>query len=232
MVDGKTTSAVRTDVFDSAVETAAGTPFPTSRSAARNVSRFEILVLPHLDAAFSLARFLACNSESAEDIVQEALLRAFRSIETFRGVEARAWLLTIVRNCFYTWARENRSRLGTVPLGNTDEEWATAREDNAVTGGMSLANLQDTPERTLLRKSEGTAVRAVIESLPEQFRETLVLREIEELSYREIAEVTGAPIGTVMSRLARAREMFATAWQREYGDVDASTAAAPARVVR
>ena len=154
--------------------------------------RFRSLVLPHTDAAYNFARFLCRDPSLAEDLVQDAFLRAFRGFRGFRGGEPRAWLFAIVRSSHLTWAR---SRGGAVLAAVPDDVEARPTED-------------DTPEEALVRQGEVATVRSAIAALPEPFRETLVLRELEELSYREIAEVTGAPIGTVMSRLARARQML------------------------
>jgi RNA polymerase sigma-70 factor (ECF subfamily) len=143
-----------------------------------------------MDGAYGFARYLCRDGAAAEDIVQEAFLRAWRGFAGFRGQDARAWLFAIVRNCVFSAPRP-------VPTAEVDAE---AAADDA-----------DTAEQALVRSSEVQAVRGAIEALPEPFRETLVLRELEELSYREVAAVTGAPIGTVMSRLARARRMLAAA---------------------
>jgi len=145
-------------------------------------------VLPHLDGAYSFARFLTRDAALAEDIVQEAFVRALNGFSGYRGGDARAWLLAIVRNCVFSSPRPAS------PYQGLDEE----APDEA-----------DTPEAALVRASEIRTVRAAIEGLPEPFRETLVLRELEELSYADISAVTGAPIGTVMSRLSRARSMLA-----------------------
>ena len=154
--------------------------------------RFEDLLLPHLDAAYGLARFIARDPAAADDIVQESFLRAFRSFENYRGGDAKAWLLAIVRNCSFDWAKSRRSD----PDGGQADPDELADTD------------QDTPEASAVRRSEVEEVRAMIRRLPEPFRETLVLRELEELSYKQIAEITGVPVGTVMSRLARARRML------------------------
>jgi len=180
---------------------------PPARAAAPGLTseesrRFREVMLPHLDGAYNLARYLARDAIAAEDIVQEAFLRAFRAFPTWRGGEAKAWLFAIVRNCFLTWAGAERSS-GRVMVAE-----ASLGERDA----LALANAADpdqaTPEEALARRREARVLREVIESLPEPFRETLVLREMEELSYKEIALVTSAPIGTVMSRLARARQML------------------------
>jgi RNA polymerase sigma-70 factor, ECF subfamily len=179
--------------------------------------QFEDLFLPHLNAAYSLARFIARDPVAADDIVQESFLRAFRSFGKFRGGDARTWLLAIVRNCSFDWSKTTRRAAGVTTDTVTS---AAAERDNA---GEPFGDLldrwipnpdelgdytQDGPETAVLRQSEIDEVRAMIRRLPEPFRETLVLRELEELSYKQIAEVTGVPVGTVMSRLARARQML------------------------
>ncbi|HEX3888644.1 MAG TPA: sigma-70 family RNA polymerase sigma factor [Phenylobacterium sp.] len=178
-------------------------PAAASRTAeAERARQFRELVLPHLDGAYNFARYLSRDPVAAEDIVQEAFLRAFRAFPTWRGGSPKAWLFAIVRNCFLTWAG-GRGGEGRVLV---DEGALSAAQANA------LANVadegQDDPETALARRREAETVRAVIENLPEPFRETLVLRELEELSYKEIAALTATPIGTVMSRLARARQML------------------------
>ena len=152
---------------------------------------FENGVLPHLDAAYNLARWLTRNDEDAEDGVQEACLRAFRFFGGFRGGDARAWLLKIVRNTCYTQLLKNRSR---EPATTFDEE--IHGEDDDFTN----------PETLLLRSADRQLLRQALEELPVNFREVLVLRELEGLSYREIAEVSNIRLGTVMSSLSRARQ--------------------------
>jgi RNA polymerase sigma-70 factor (ECF subfamily) len=153
--------------------------------------RFEQAVLPHLDAAYDLARWLTRNDADAEDVVQTACLRALQFFDGFHGANPRAWLLTIVRNAFYTWL-EQKGR-GGGPAEVFDETLHT--EEGAVTD----------PELALLKRADGRLLRQAFEDLPLAFREVMVLRELEGLSYKEIAAVAGIPIGTVMSRLARAR---------------------------
>ena len=169
---------------------------------AAQARRFRETVLPHLDGAFNFARYLTRDAEAAEDIVQEAFLRAYRAFPEYRGGAAKAWLFAIVRNCFLNSLRARRSSAGVLVV---ESHLSDAQS-------LALGNIADleqpTPEDDLIRRHEADALRAVIEDLPEPFRETLVLRELEELSYREIAELTSAPIGTVMSRLARARKML------------------------
>jgi RNA polymerase sigma-70 factor (ECF subfamily) len=154
---------------------------------------FEQMVLPHLDAAYNLARWLTSNDHDAQDVVQEASLRAFKFFGSFRGENARAWLLTIVRNTFYNWLQKNR-----LPeiAGELDEE-AMAVED--VSGNAETINL---------RLADADTVQSAIAELPVEFREVVVLREMEGFSYKEIADLSNVPIGTVMSRLARARKLL------------------------
>jgi RNA polymerase sigma factor (sigma-70 family) len=157
--------------------------------------RFRELVLPHLDAAYSFARYLARDPALAEDIAQEALLKALRTLDSLRG-EVKPWLLTIVRNAYFDWRRRGDERA----VGGPAAEVALARTPD---------DSQESAETALIRQGDLAALRTAIEAIPEPFREALVLRDLEELSYREIAAVTGAPMGTVMSRLARARRMLA-----------------------
>jgi RNA polymerase sigma-70 factor (ECF subfamily) len=154
---------------------------------------FEQILLPHLDAAYNLARWLAGNDHDAQDVAQEASLRAFKFFGSFRGENARAWLLTIVRNTFYNWLQKNRPP---EIAGELDDE-ALAVEDVSVNA-----------EAINLRLADAEAVRLAIAELPVEFREMIVLREMEGLSYKEIAELSDVPIGTVMSRLARARKQL------------------------
>ncbi len=156
---------------------------------------FEETVLPHLDAAFNYARWLTRNDADAEDVVQNACVRAMRFFSSLRDDDARAWLFTIVRNAWYSRV----SRKANVAEGTRLNDGQDQRPDNALD-----------PEERLLQQHTVGLVRAALEQLPVDFREVLVLREIEGLSYREIAEIAGVPIGTVMSRLARARERLQT----------------------
>jgi RNA polymerase sigma-70 factor (ECF subfamily) len=174
--------------------------------------RFRELMLPHLDAAYNLARYLLRDPVAAEDIAQDAFLRAFRAFDGYRGGDPKAWILSIVRNCCHSWAKAAASDQS-VPLESVE----TGRRGDPIDGeayATRLVDPADTPETALVRNDEIATMRELIESLPLGFRETLVLREIEELSYQEIAAATQAPIGTVMSRLARARHLLADAWRR------------------
>jgi RNA polymerase sigma-70 factor (ECF subfamily) len=154
--------------------------------------RFERMVLPHLDAAYNLARWLARNDDDAQDVVQDAAVRALRYFRTFRGENARPWLLQIVRHACWTWLRENRP----AELVHVDDE-GNAPEPHAPP--------DDEPDAAALRRDERTRVNRALAALPVQFREVLVLRELEDLPYRDIAAIVDVPVGTVMSRLSRAR---------------------------
>lgn len=153
--------------------------------------RFEEIVLPHLDAAYSLARWLLRSPADADDIVQEACLRALRYLDGFRGGDSRVWLLKIVRNTCYSWMKKNR------PADLSDEFDETVHSGDAPTESV---------ESRLVTLAEKERLRQALELLPPALREILVLREIEELSYKEISNVTGVPMGTVMSSLSRARQ--------------------------
>ncbi len=158
-------------------------------------TRFANVVLPHLGDAYALARWLARNDSDAEDIVQEACLRAFRGIAGFGDINPRGWVLSIVRNTAYTWLKKHRDPK-VVAVDNVEEvEQAGAEWD------LGPAS----PETALIEQADTARLETAIAALPIEFRETLVLRDIEGLDYRSIAEMTGVPIGTVMSRLARAR---------------------------
>jgi RNA polymerase sigma-70 factor (ECF subfamily) len=156
--------------------------------------------MPHIDDAYRLARWLTGNSTDAEDVVQDASLRAFRAIRSFAGGSTRAWVLSIVRNTAYSWLRKNRPTAVVTVDDLEAVELAQAKPGDPDT---------PTPEATLLAKIDAEQLRAAIAALPAPFRETLVLRDIEGLDYREIAQATEVPIGTVMSRLARARSRLA-----------------------
>jgi RNA polymerase sigma factor (sigma-70 family) len=170
-------------------------------TAADDRARFRSVVLPHLDAAYNFAYWLTGNRTDAEDVVQDASLRAFRAIRGFAGGSARAWVLKIVRNSAYGWLRKNRPvTVFTVEdLEAVEAEYAKPGDPDA-----------ETPEAALIAKSTAEQIRTAIAALPPPFRETLVLCDIEGLDYREIAEATDVPIGTVMSRLARARGRLIT----------------------
>lgn len=162
----------------------------------RDVERFERTILPHLDDAYTLARYLLRDEHDAQDVVQDAVLRALRYFDGYRDGDARAWLLTIVRNCCLTFQRRHRADRLTVPFAGDETE-----------------RLSDPIESDTLaiQRSERAVLERAIATLPTEFREVIVLREIEDMSYKEISEVVGVPIGTVMSRLARARKRLAAA---------------------
>jgi RNA polymerase sigma-70 factor (ECF subfamily) len=168
---------------------------PKSRSTPleeqNKLARFEQSIMPHMDAAYNLARWLAGNDADAQDVVQEAYLRAFKFLGGFRGGDSRSWLLRIVRNAFYDWLKRNRREETGTPF---DEELHSTGEETG------------TPETLFLEKADQELMRKAIEDLPIEFREILVLRELEGFSYKEIADIAEVPLGTVMSRLARARE--------------------------
>jgi RNA polymerase sigma-70 factor (ECF subfamily) len=154
-------------------------------------ARFEQLVLPHLDAAYNLARWLTRNDHDAEDLVQEAYLRAYKFFDRFHGTNGRAWLLAVVRNTCYTWLKQHRAHE------------LTASFNEEIHGAASDAL---NPEKLLQQKATQQMLREALEELPVEFREVVVLRELEGLSYKEIAAVADIPLGTVMSRLTRGRD--------------------------
>ena len=154
------------------------------------LSRFNLIVMPHLDAAYNYARWLTRNGPDAEDVAQEAMMRALQFFDSFNREQVRPWLLTIVRNTFYTWLKKNR------PL-----ELAEPFKDDSA----APAQAADPREEAILN-ADRRALAAAIERLPREYREPVILREMEEMSYQEIAEILEIPIGTVMSRLARARK--------------------------
>ena len=159
--------------------------------------RFERVVMPHLSAGYNLARWLTRNDQDAQDVVQEAYLRAARSFDRYRGGDPRSWLLTIVRNTCYTWLRQNRASETAGAPGNTDDGWVEVPADPA-----------GQPEVQFIRAADRRLLQEALELLPAEFREALVLRELEGFSYKEIADITDVPLGTVMSRLARARHQL------------------------
>lgn len=163
---------------------------------------FEEIFLPHRAEAYRLARWLTGNASDAEDVVQDAALRAFRGIKGFGAVSARAWSLTIVRNTAYSWLMKNRPK----SVIYTDE--LSPAEQRQLEHETAQGTKIVTPEETALLKADADAVRRALAQLPAPFREVIVLREINQLNYRDIAEITNSPIGTVMSRLSRARQLL------------------------
>jgi RNA polymerase sigma-70 factor (ECF subfamily) len=164
-------------------------------------AQFEAMAMPHLDAAYNLARWLTRNEHDADDLVQNAYLRAFRFAGGFRGGDARAWLLTIVRNTYYTSLRDGQPQNADISFDEELHGGAGAHDENDAHADMD-------PARIAARRDTSRTVNQALEQLPQAFREVLVLKEIDDLSYKQIAQVAEIPIGTVMSRLARARKML------------------------
>ncbi|HEX2654366.1 MAG TPA: sigma-70 family RNA polymerase sigma factor [Xanthobacteraceae bacterium] len=180
--------------------------FEGDRGDRDKAQRFRLAALPYLDDVYTLARYLLRNPSDAEDAAQECYLRAFRHFETFRGGPIKPWLLAILRNvCRAEYAR--RAAFGAMVTESLDEA------EHRIEGLWSEA--EATPEARALSQLDDETVRRLMAELPDQFREALVLREISDLSYREIADVIGVPVGTVMSRLARARALLREAWMAE-----------------
>jgi len=181
--------------------------------------RFRDAALPHLDEVYTLARYLMRNTDDAEDAVQECYLRALRHFDSYRGPAMKPWLLAILRNvCNTEFARRSRREVLT--------DYA---QDELVTEEMPMwQEPQASPEKMMLQQQDSATIRRLVEELPEPFREAIVLREMNDLSYKEIAEVAGVPVGTVMSRLARARAMLRSAWNTaETATARPGSAAAP-----
>lgn len=162
--------------------------------------RFEAQALPHLDAAYNLARWLTRSSGEADDAVQDAMLRAFRGFDSFRGNDIKPWLLAIVRNCCLTSLRDRRSKFN-MPLPESESEY-----------GSAFVATDADPETAAANAATARKLDRLIEELPDEYRAVLVLREMEDMSYRDIALTVGVPIGTVMSRLARARALLKDKW--------------------
>jgi RNA polymerase sigma factor (sigma-70 family) len=158
--------------------------------------QFAAVVMPHLDDAYAVARWLTGNGADAEDVVQEACVRALLGLDGYKGGNARAWLLAITRNAAFTWLARNRPKA----LAVTEDIETLAPADGA-----------PSPEDVLIAKTDAAALETAIGALPQHFKETLILRDVTGLSYREISEITGMPLGTVMSRLARARTLLISA---------------------
>src|SRR5438876_1339233 len=157
--------------------------------------------MPHLDAAYNLARWLTRNEHDAQDVVQDAFLRAFKFFSGFRGGNSRSWLLSIVRNTTYTWLQKNRRH-----------EIATVFDEEQ----HDVEDIASNPEVLLLKNADRTEIMKAVEELPVEFREVMILRELEGMSYKEIAEMADVPIGTVMSRLARARKQLQQSLGRRF----------------
>lgn len=169
-----------------------------------NRHQFNALMLPHMAAAYNLARWLTGNPDDASDVVQESYLRAIRFFSNYRGEAARSWLLTIVRNTSLNWLAQKQG-MRTEPLPETgDDDDIPDRE---------IADGKPDPEYELIQKQASATMDQLIQQLPVAYREVVILREVEELSYKEIAEIIGMPMGTVMSRLARARKAIQQRWK-------------------
>jgi RNA polymerase sigma-70 factor (ECF subfamily) len=180
-------------------------PANTTEDDAERARRFREAALPHLDDVYTLARYLLRNASDAEDAVQECYLRALKHFDTYRGPAMKPWLFAILRNvCRAEFARRAAS-----PSSPNDDTPESAEQTPL------WHEEQQTPEAELLRERDASAIRRLVDALAEPFKETFVLREINNLSYREIADAVGAPVGTVMSRLARARAMLRSAWLAE-----------------
>ena len=180
-------------------------PVKASDNDPEKARRFREAALPYLDDAYTLARYLLRNANDAEDAVQECYLRAFKHFDTYRGPAMKPWLFAILRNvCHAEYARRATAAVPSIDdLPEAAEQTPLWREQ------------QDTPETQILRERDAVTIRRLVEALVEPFKEIFILREINNLSYREIADTVGAPVGTVMSRLARARAMLRSAWMAE-----------------
>jgi RNA polymerase sigma-70 factor (ECF subfamily) len=177
------------------------------------LKRFEQIAMPHLDAAYNLARWLTGNAHDADDVVQESFMRALKYLDGFHGDSGRSWLLTIVRHTCYSWLSVNRPKQ---VVGGFDEA-AYAEGDDAEPGAAG-ASTNDNPETLALRAVDAQLINAAIEALPLPYKEVVILRELEDLSYKEIAKVLSVPVGTVMSRLSRARLMLRARLQSSVGE--------------
>jgi len=184
-------------------------PVNTTQDDPERARRFREAALPHLDDVYTLARYLLRDASDAEDAVQECYLRALKHFDTYRGPAMKPWLFAILRNV----CRAEYARRATSPSTGLDDTPEAAEQT------PMWHEEQQTPEAEMLRERDASAIRRLVDALAEPFRETFVLREINNLSYREIAEAVGAPVGTVMSRLARARAMLRSAWLAEQEQV-------------
>jgi RNA polymerase sigma-70 factor (ECF subfamily) len=174
----------------------------TQMPGVTKLERFEYVILPHLDAAYNLARWLTRNEHDAEDVTQEAYLRAFRFFDTFHGGDAKSWLLSVVRNTCYTWRRRESAAASKIMF-----------DEHTHTSGPAPRNA----EQVLLTEENLKPLRECIEALPQEFREVLVMRDLEEMSYKQISDAAAIPIGTVMSRLSRARQRLKDCASRKTG---------------
>jgi RNA polymerase sigma-70 factor (ECF subfamily) len=181
-------------------------PVKASNDNPETARRFREAALPYLDDAYTLARYMLRNAADAEDAVQECYLRAFKHFDSYRGPAMKPWLFAILRNV----CRAEYARRTTTPVTGAVEDVAESAEATPL-----WHEAQETPEGQIIRAKDSDTVRRLIAALAEPFRETFVLREVQNLSYREIADVAAVPVGTVMSRLARARAMLRSAWMAE-----------------
>jgi RNA polymerase sigma-70 factor (ECF subfamily) len=172
-------------------------------------NRFDAVMLPHLDAAYNLARWLSGSPTDADDVVQEAFLRAFRFFDGYEGDNPRAWLLAIVRNTWFTEWRRQHNRADATPYDDS------LNVDDQLPGWADESG--DDPERLAVRQDETELVHRALATLPVEYREVIVLRELEDMSYKDVAAVAGIPMGTVMSRLSRARRLLCTAVRAAQG---------------
>ena len=178
-----------------------GRPKPSAADERARSRRFEQIFTAHLDAAYDYAHWLTRDARNAEDVVQEACLRAFKFLDSYNGDSARAWLLAIVRNTYYTWHQKHRAEAFNVEF---DEETMLANGADASDLESSIGSI----DQVLAQKDASRLVNQALAELPEEFREVIVLRELEDLPYKEIASIAGIPIGTVMSRLSRGRKLL------------------------
>nr|WP_255541669.1 MULTISPECIES: RNA polymerase sigma factor [unclassified Caballeronia] len=177
--------------------------------AKHSPNRFDAVMLPHLDAAYNLARWLSGSPADADDVVQEAFLRAFRFFDGYEGDNPRAWLLAIVRNTWFTEWRRQHNRADATPYDDS------LNVDDQLPGWADESG--DDPEKLAVRQDETELVHRALATLPVEYREVIVLRELEDMSYRDVAAVAGIPLGTVMSRLSRARRLLCTAVRAAQG---------------
>jgi RNA polymerase sigma factor (sigma-70 family) len=180
--------------------------------AKHSPNRFDAVMLPHLDAAYNLARWLSGSPADADDVVQEAFLRAFRFFDGYEGDNPRAWLLAIVRNTWFTEWRRQHNRADATPYDDS------LNVDDQLPGWADESG--DDPEKLAVRQDETELVHRALATLPVEYREVIVLRELEDMSYKDVAAVAGIPMGTVMSRLSRARRMLCTAVKAAQGGPD------------
>jgi RNA polymerase sigma factor (sigma-70 family) len=180
--------------------------------AKHSPNRFDAVMLPHLDAAYNLARWLSGSPTDADDVVQEAFLRAFRFFDGYEGDNPRAWLLAIVRNTWFTEWRRQHNRADATPYDDS------LNVDDQLPGWADESG--DDPEKLAVRQDETELVHRALATLPVEYREVIVLRELEDMSYKDVAAVAGIPMGTVMSRLSRARRMLCTAVKAAQGGSD------------